>query len=127
MDAVTTQVTFFLTTYGLKIIGAIIILILGRLAAGLCRKITNGMFSKTKTDPAVVSFVSGLVYILVLVFAVLETLAKFGIQTASFVAVLGAAGFAIGFALQGSLANFTAGGREDTLRSPTPDSCFRIS
>ena len=48
-------------------------------------------------------------YILVLVFAVLAALAKFGIQTASFVAILGAAGFAIGFALQGSLANFAAG------------------
>ena len=42
-------------------------------------------------------------------FAVLAALAKFGIQTASFVAILGAAGFAVGFALQGSLANFAAG------------------
>ncbi len=109
MDQVTAQVTFFLTTYGLKIIGAIIILIVGRIAASFCRKITNKILSKTKIDPVVTSFVSGLAYILVLVFAVLAALAKFGIQTASFVAILGAAGFAIGFALQGSLANFAAG------------------
>jgi small conductance mechanosensitive channel len=47
--------------------------------------------------------------ILILVFAVPAALAKFGVQTASFVAILGAAGFAVGFALQGSLANFAAG------------------
>ncbi len=109
MDQVTAQITFFLTTYGLTIIGAIIILIVGRIVAGFCRRIVNKMLSKTKTDQAIISFVSGFVYILVLVFAVLAALAKFGIQTASFVAILGAAGFAIGFALQGSLANFAAG------------------
>jgi small conductance mechanosensitive channel len=50
-----------------------------------------------------------LTYFLILTFTVLAALAKFGIQTASFVAVIGAAGFAVGFALQGSLANFAAG------------------
>ena len=61
------------------------------------------------TEPSIVSFVSGLTYVLIQTFAVLAALAKFGIQTASFIAILGAAGFAIGFALQGSLANFAAG------------------
>jgi small conductance mechanosensitive channel len=64
---------------------------------------------KSKTDDAVISFVGNLTYFLILIFAVLAALAKFGIQTASFVAILGAAGFAVGFALQGSLANFAAG------------------
>ncbi len=109
MSQISDQLAFFFATYGLKIVGAIIILVLGRIAAGLSKKIVDKMLQKTKTDPAVISFVSGLVYVLVLVFAVLAALAKFGIQTASFVAVLGAAGFAIGFALQGSLANFAAG------------------
>ncbi len=67
------------------------------------------VLKKTKTDTAIVSFVGSLAYVIILVFAVLAALAKFGIQTTSFVAVLGAAGFAIGFALQGSLANFAAG------------------
>jgi small conductance mechanosensitive channel len=103
------QLTFFVTTYGLKIIGAVIILILGRIAAGMGRKIVRRILERGKVDPAIVGFVGGLIYILILTFAVLAALAKFGIQTASFVAVLGAAGFAIGFALQGSLANFAAG------------------
>jgi small conductance mechanosensitive channel len=109
MDSVAGQLTFFITTYGIKIIGAIIILILGRIAAGIGRKIVKKVLEKSKTDPAVVSFVGSMIYFLILIFAVLAALAKFGIQTASFVAILGAAGFAIGFALQGSLANFAAG------------------
>ncbi len=103
------QLIAFGATYGLKIIAAIIILIVGRIASGIGRKIVTKVLVKAKTDEAVVSFVGSLVHILILTFAVLAALAKFGIQTASFVAVLGAAGFAVGFALQGSLANFAAG------------------
>jgi len=109
MENAANQLMVFVTMYGLKIIGAIIILIIGRIAAGIGRKIATKALEKTKTDPAVTSFVGSLIYFLILTFAVLAALAKFGIQTASFVAVLGAAGFAIGFALQGSLANFAAG------------------
>ena len=109
MEAVGSQLTVFFTTYGLKIVGAILILIIGRILSGIGRKTVTRMLEKSKTDPAVVSFVGSLTYVLILTFAVLAALAKFGIQTASFVAILGAAGFAIGFALQGSLANFAAG------------------
>jgi small conductance mechanosensitive channel len=109
VDNVLDQLTLFVTTYGIKIIGAIIILILGRIAAGIGRKVVEKVLEKSKTDPAVVSFAGSMIYFLILIFAVLAALAKFGIQTASFVAILGAAGFAIGFALQGSLANFAAG------------------
>lgn len=109
MQNVLDQIISFATTYGLKVIGAIVILIVGRLAAGVGRRTIRKTLERTKTDPAVVSFVSSLTYILVLTVAVLAALAKFGIQTASLVAVIGAAGFAVGFALQGSLANFAAG------------------
>ena len=103
------QVSAYLSIYGLKILGAIIILILGRIVAGIGRGFIKRLLEKAKTEPSIVSFVSGLTYVLILTVAVLAALAKFGIQTASFIAILGAAGFAIGFALQGSLANFAAG------------------
>jgi small conductance mechanosensitive channel len=109
MESVGNQLVFFVTNYGLKIIGAILILILGRIAAGLGRRIVKRMLEKAKTEPSIVSFVGTLTYFLILTFAVLAALAKFGIQTASFVAIIGAAGLAVGFALQGSLANFAAG------------------
>jgi len=99
----------WLSLYGVKVIGAIIILILGRIGAGLGKHAVKRMLERTKTDVAVSSFAGNLTFALILTVAVLAALAKFGIQTASFIAVLGAAGFAVGFALQGSLANFAAG------------------
>jgi len=109
MSETISQIEIFLATYGMQVIGAIIILILGRIGAGMGRKLIERLLIKAKTDSAVISFASSLTYFLILTFAVLAALAKFGIHTASFVAVLGAAGFAVGFALQGSLANFAAG------------------
>jgi len=109
MSETIAQISAFLTTYGMQVVGAILILTLGRIGAGIGRKLINRVLIKAKTDKAVVSFVSNLTYFLILTFAVLAALAKFGIQTASFVAIIGAAGFAVGFALQGSLANFAAG------------------
>ncbi|MBN1226771.1 MAG: mechanosensitive ion channel, partial [Deltaproteobacteria bacterium] len=109
MSNVGDQLLVFITTYGIKIIGAIIILVLGRIGAGIGRRIVKRVLEKTNTEPSIISFVGSLTYVVILLFAVLATLAKFGIQTASFVAIIGAAGLAIGFALQGSLANFAAG------------------
>ena len=109
MENVGDQIMIFVTTYGIRIIGAIVILILGRIAAGIGRSVVRKMLEKVRTDPSIVSFAGAMTHITILVFAVLAALAKFGIQTASFVAVLAAAGFAIGFALQGSLSNFASG------------------
>ena len=109
MDTTVSQVQVLISLYGLKVIGAIIILVLGRIGAGIGRSIVRRLLERAKTDHAIISFVSSLTFTLIIVLAVLAALAKFGIQTASFVAVLGAAGFAVGFALQGSLANFAAG------------------
>ena len=109
MQLAVDQLGIFVTTYGIKVVGAIIILILGRIGAGMGRRIVTKVLKKSKTDPSIISFVGSLTFFLILIFAVLAALAKFGIQTASFVAILGAAGFAVGFALQGSLANFAAG------------------
>lgn len=99
----------FAVTYGIKIIGAILILLIGRIVAGIVRKMVRKGMQKANVDVALVNFFGQMLYILVILFAALAALAKFGVQTASFVAVLGAAGFAVGFALQGSLANFAAG------------------
>ena len=109
MQSVSEQLMVFLATYGLNVVGAIIILILGWIAARLGQRMIRNLLEKSKVDSAVVSFVGSLTYFLILTFAVLAALAKFGIQTTSFVAVIGAAGFAVGFALQGSLGNFAAG------------------
>ena len=109
MENVTEQLYQFATSYGIKIIGAILILIIGRIVAGIGRRLVVKMLVRMKTDESIVSFVKSLVYVLILVFAVVAALSKFGVETTSFVAILGAAGFAIGFAMQGSLSNFASG------------------
>ena len=109
METVVERLTEFATIYGLKVIGAIIILIVGRIVAGICRRAVRKILTRTKTDESIISFAGSLVYALVIVFVIIAVLQKFGVETASLVAVLGAATFAIGFALQGSLSNFAAG------------------
>lgn len=97
------------TQYGMQILGAVVILILGKILSGIVAKLVRKALTRAGADEALVGFLGSLASVAVLTFAVIAALAKFGIQTTSFVAVLGAAGFAIGFALQGSLGNFAAG------------------
>jgi small conductance mechanosensitive channel len=67
------------------------------------------MMTKAEVDDTLISFVGNLTYIALLVFVIIAAINQLGIQTTSFIAVIGAAGLAIGLALQGSLANFAAG------------------
>ena len=103
------QIIDFLTLYGLKIIAAVVILIIGRIIAGSIRGGIRKVMTQRGVDSSLVGFVSSLAYFAVMAFVLIAALAKFGIQTASFIAILGAAGFAVGMALQGTLANFSSG------------------
>ena len=95
--------------YATNIVTAIIILIVGWIFASLfCRSLRKLMNIK-KIDSTIVLFVSNLTRYAILAFVVIAALSRLGIQTASFVAVIGAAGLAVGLALQGSLSNFAAG------------------
>ena len=64
---------------------------------------------RTRVDTTLISFVASLSYVALMAFVILAALGQMGIQTTSFIAVLGAAGLAVGLALQGSLSNFAAG------------------
>lgn len=95
--------------YGVKVVAAILILVFGKLAAKFIRSLVQRMMKRTSVDETLVSFVSSLSYFAVMAFVVVAALNQMGVETASFVVVLGAAGLAVGLALQGSLANFAAG------------------
>lgn len=97
------------TLYGLKLLAAAAILILGRWASKFVRTLVEKMLHKSRVDETVGRFTANLVYIGTLAFVVVAALSQLGIQTTSFIAILGAAGLAIGLALQGSLSNFAAG------------------
>ncbi len=98
-----------ITQWGLKVVGAIAVLILGRMVAGLLRRGVRKALASRGVDATLVPFVSSLVYYLALAVVVIAVLSLFGIQTTSLVAVLGAAGLAVGLALQGTLSHFAAG------------------
>jgi small conductance mechanosensitive channel len=109
MDQIVMKLQEWLTLYGLKVVAAIAILVIGTFAAKIFRAIIRRILQKSKVDETLTSFIASLSYAALMVFIVIAAVQKLGVSTTSFVAVIGAAGLAIGLALQGSLANFAAG------------------
>ncbi len=96
--------------YGLDLIGAILILVVGWIVAGWIQKAAfKGLSRLPRADATVTRALSGVTRYLVLIMVVIAVLAQFGVETASILAVLGTAGLAIGLALQGTLSNIAAG------------------
>lgn len=95
--------------FGLQIIAAIVVFIVGRwLARRISNLIERGL-TRADTDPTLVGFFRNIVYFGLLTLVIIAAVGQLGVQTTSFIAILGAAGLAVGLALQGSLANFAAG------------------
>lgn len=109
MEEMLSKLYQLLVFYGLRALAALAIFIIGRWVAQGIRKILERVMTKSGVNETLISFTSNLAYIALLAFIVIAALGQLGIQTTSFVAVLGAAGLAIGLALQGSLSNFAAG------------------
>lgn len=109
MDAFLTVIYTYLATYWLQVVGAIIILVVGRWLAKFISKLVAKAMTKAKIDATLTRFVQHLCQIALLVFVIIAALQKLGVPVGNFVVVIGAAGLAIGFALQGSLSNFAAG------------------
>lgn len=109
VQALTQQLSGLVSAYGLKVIGALAVLVIGRWIARWVKRSTVRALGRANVDSTLVPFISGLVYTLFMVFVIVAVLGLFGIPTASFIAVLGAAGLAVGLALQGTLGNFAAG------------------
>lgn len=95
--------------YALKILWAVVIFFVGRFLAKLAKRVTLFALKRGNTDEMIQKFVASLVYFGVMIFVVIAVLAKLDINTLSLSVVIGAAGLAIGLALQGSLSNFAAG------------------
>ena len=99
----------YLAINGLNIVAAILILLIGRWLSGLVSKWTEKAMLKSKVEPTICRFTHHMLFTGLMGVVIIATLAKLGIDTGSFVVVLGAAGLAVGLALQGSLSNFAAG------------------
>ena len=93
----------------INLVAAIVIFFIGRAIARLVAKGLRRLMRRQKADPILESFVCNLVYWALLAFVIVAAITQVGIQTTSLIALIGAAGLAVGLAMQGSLANFAAG------------------
>src|SRR5690554_6024910 len=98
-----------LVMYAVRFAVGLAILIGGFILSGIVSRTMIKRLDKSKIDNAVASFLAGIVRAIIVAAAIMTALSHVGIQTTSFIAILGAMGLAIGLSLQGSLANFASG------------------
>ncbi len=99
----------YISLYGIKIVTAIVIFIIGLIVTKYVTKLSVTVMKKVKMDSVLVSFFSKIVKSLLLAFVIIASVEQLGVDTTSLAAMIAAAGLAIGLALQGSLSNFAAG------------------
>ncbi len=109
MDGLLNNMGEVVLLYGVKIIAACVIFLIGKRLAKFFSEFTERLMERAKVEKTLSIFVRKLVYVSILVLIIIAALAQLGIQTASIIAVLGAASLAVGLALQNSLSNFAAG------------------
>jgi len=109
INALATLAGELVTTWGIRVVGALAVLFIGRAIAGWLRRLTTRMLKGAAVDETLTPFLSSIAYWLALMVVFVAVLGLFGIPTASFIAILGAAGLAVGLALQGTLSSFAAG------------------
>ena len=98
-----------LAVWGLKLVAALLILIVGLWVAKKIKACLAAVMTRRGVDDTLIGFLSSLAYGAIVVFVVIASISKLGVNTTSFAAVVAAAGLAIGLALQGSLSNFASG------------------
>ena len=99
----------YLVQFGINIVSAIIIFIIGKWAAKIISQLFEKFLLTTKLERTLAVFGKNIAYFTILTFVTIAALNKMGVETNSFLAIIGAAGLAVGLALQGSLSNFAAG------------------
>lgn len=95
--------------FGIRLLGALVIFLVGKWVAKLVSGLIGGALNRAHVDATLNRFLTRIAYTLLLLVVVMAALDMIGVKTTSLVAIIGAAGLAIGLAMQGSLANFAAG------------------
>tara|TARA_R110002124_G_scaffold233406_1_gene398767 strand:- start:148931 stop:149770 length:840 start_codon:yes stop_codon:yes gene_type:complete len=109
VDNITQTIIGYISVYGLKVLAAIAIFIIGKWVAKKLVGIVKNAMLKSNVDATLVAFAGNIMYGLAVAFVSIAALSQLGVETTSLAAIIAAAGLAIGLALQGSLANFAAG------------------
>jgi small conductance mechanosensitive channel len=109
LTAAAETATSLVIEYGMSVIGAIVVFVVGRIVASWARgRVTKGL-TAAGTDASLIPFFASMLYYVIIGVVLIAVLNLFGIETTSLIAVFGAAGLAVGLALQGTLSNFAAG------------------
>ncbi|MDH3979820.1 MAG: mechanosensitive ion channel [Gammaproteobacteria bacterium] len=103
------MINTYLIPWGIRIVMALVVFIVGRWLARIVVRVTGRMMLKANLDSMLTTFLGNILYTVLLLVVVIATLDQLGVQTTSLLAVFGAAGLAIGLALKDSLANFSSG------------------
>ena len=109
MDQIIVDIQQWVARYGLQVVGAVAILVLGLFGAKLATSVFRKILRKAKVDETLVGFGGNLLKFVLVMFVIIAMLSKLGVQTTSLIAMLGAASLAVGLSLQSNLANLAAG------------------
>ncbi|MFO7559409.1 MAG: mechanosensitive ion channel [Desulfobacterales bacterium] len=99
----------WVSIYSTKIIAAVLIFIIGKWIAGKVLKLLSRLLEKNNVDVTLIGFLSNIVYYTLMIAVLIAAAGQLGINTTSFLAIVGAAGLAVGLALKDSLSNFASG------------------
>lgn len=109
MEFNTAELTAMAIPYGIKLVTALVTLVVGLMIANMLVSLTKKLLIKSAVDPSLVSFLGSMVSMLLKVMVYITALGMLGVEMTSFIAILGAAGLAVGLALSGTLQNFAGG------------------
>ena len=109
MEEILSRVIAWLSLYSGKIIAALIIFVVGRWLAKRITSVFSTVLEKNKVEITLIGFLKNIVYYALLIAVIIAALNQLGVNTTSFLTVIGAAGLAIGLALKDSLSNFSSG------------------
>lgn len=109
METAFEKIQAYVMLYGVNVLAALAIFVIGKWVAAILAKVSERALLKSKIKETLATFTKNIVYFTILTFVCIAALNKLGIETNSFIAIIGAAGLAVGLALQGSLSNFAAG------------------
>jgi small conductance mechanosensitive channel len=109
LPELSTLLSDYAIPWGIRIAMALLIFIIGRIVVAMVIGFAQRVMNSQKVDPTLIGFVTSIMRWVLLLFVIIAALSQLGIDTTSLIALLGAAGLAIGLALQNSLSNFAAG------------------
>ncbi|MCK5684893.1 mechanosensitive ion channel [bacterium] len=109
IEKIIETITYFITTYSMKLVAALLVLGIGKWLANKIAKLIVKLLEKNNVDVTLTKFLESIIYYTLMVVVIIAAAGQLGINTTSFLTIVGAAGLAIGLALKDSLSNFASG------------------